>query len=277
MKRMAEVGKDFLQQRFTSAVQRNLHRPALQSYSCDSTPLTTRETYRRAWGDSLRITRKGRMASHFDIQRLWFKSGSESTCMFSEPIRLADGTGWGVFSAYMKLTTTLRQAGHRGLVVSHHCEDRALSSESCVDKLIKDTRRELGVHEVPKQAPFRWTVLGGSWTMVHKKVAYDAYRARAATPQSKRFCSLYGFNTTCRFSLSVYGEKQAAQLADYWVDRLTWFLNLWEAAGSDDSHVFQRVVLDDCPEAVDFATLAASADGQLARRIRELRGLVPSR
>jgi len=100
VKRMAEVGKDFLQQRFTSAVQRNLHRPALQSYSCDSTPLTTRETYRRAWGDSLRITRKGRMASHFDIQRLWFKSGSESTCMFSEPIRLADGTGWCVFCLY---------------------------------------------------------------------------------------------------------------------------------------------------------------------------------
>ena len=59
VRKLAEMAKDFLQHRWNSLIRRHLDSPALLSYSCDSTPLVTRESFRRAWGPHLKVTRRG--------------------------------------------------------------------------------------------------------------------------------------------------------------------------------------------------------------------------
>lgn len=128
LRRLCEVCKDFLKDRWRSLIAPHAAEPALVSYSCDSTPLVTRESFRKEWGvgEKLRVTRRGRQLGHYDVQRCWFRSGGEVGVLFSEPLLLEDQTAKTHMTAYLELVGYARSLGHRGLLISHHVEDRAL-------------------------------------------------------------------------------------------------------------------------------------------------------
>lgn len=100
----------------------------MTSYSCDSTPLQTRESFVREWQAGSHLTRWGRQSGHYDIQRVWLRSGSEVAVLFNEPLRLREGTATCLFQAFLCMIRHLRQLGHRGLCIVHHVEDGALFS-----------------------------------------------------------------------------------------------------------------------------------------------------
>ena len=203
VRKLAEISKDFLRTRFATCLNKSLQMPALQSFSCDTTPLSTREGFRHEWGPHLRITRRGRAAGHFNVLRVWLRCDAGCAVLLGEPQTLADSTAWTAFQAYLDTAQTLRQAGHRGLAISHHVEDRALHSAVGVSS--RSWRRcEWSSGGRPKFHPhFSWTVLGGAWTMYHHDVAYDALQAKASTERGKMFTRRFGMNITCRFSLEL--------------------------------------------------------------------------
>ena len=127
--RLGEVFKDFLSRRWRRLIRRTSTLPAICSYSCDSTPLTTTETFRKKLlfeGGAFTVRRRGRNAGHFNIQRCWYKAGDHCGVIFTEAQRLKDQSSWTHFSSFLQLGASPRSAGHRGLLIEHHVEDRGL-------------------------------------------------------------------------------------------------------------------------------------------------------
>ena len=113
--------------------------------------------------------------------------------------------------------------------------------------------------------------------MYHHDVAYDALQAKASTERGKMFTRRFGMNITCRFSLKSYGETCCKILCEYWVQKMSYYFGLWEAAGCLEDYEFQRADVHAFEEPKAFAAVAEDATSQLAARIGELRDLVPSR
>lgn len=125
--KLCEMSKDMMRERFCAVVRRNLDRPAMLSYSSDSTPLQTTQTIKSDFWD-IRIIRRGRQGNSFVIQRLWFVSQMDRSVMFTEPLKLADGTAMTHYQCYKDLFPTLLQSGHRSISINHSCVDRGLAS-----------------------------------------------------------------------------------------------------------------------------------------------------
>ncbi len=112
--------------------------------------------------------------------------------------------------------------------------------------------------------------------MARREVAFDAFQARAGTATAKDFARRFGLQVTCRFSLAMYGSLACSTMCEYWVQKMTWFFNLWEGSGSEEGYVFDRNDVRAFEEPTEFSELAAGAKGHLARRIGELRDMVPA-
>ena len=126
-RKLAEMAKDSLRFRWTRLLQSVLAEPVVLSFSCDSTPLVTRESFHGMFGKHFKVCRRGRQSGHFDVQRAGLRT-SRGQCgvLFGEPARMADQTAWTAFAGFLELIKPLRESGHRGLAISHHVEDRAL-------------------------------------------------------------------------------------------------------------------------------------------------------
>ena len=161
--------------------------------------------------------------------------------------------------------------------MGEEAEEEEIFDVSEVFDELESMRKEMGVGHKEKAAPFAWNVLGGAWTMAHKAVAFDAFQAKATSEDGKQFARRFCLNITIRFALSVYGELPAKVLCEHWVRKMAFFYLLWEGSGSLDKFVFDPVDLEGFQEAEDFRQLAASAEGQLSRRIHDLRTMSPSK
>jgi hypothetical protein len=121
---------------------------------------------------------------------------------------------------------------------------------------------------------FTYTVLGGKWTKGHAGVPYDAYRAEAKSPKAKSFVHRYHFIASASFHISLYSEPVAIVMAQYWVARMQYLLDVWSRT-EDDSHVFSLAEVMAFRESEDFQHVANTAIGRVHARVVALRALVP--
>lgn len=281
-RKLCEVAKHFLQRRWASLISRHLGEPALLSYSCDSTPLVTRESYKRAFGPDRVVRRHGRQAGHFDVQRVWFRSGGEVGVLFTEPAKTGDGSAWTAFSGYLSLTKTLREYGHRGLVITHHVEDRL--HHSAMKRL--HLQHNAAIHaqlshgHPPGQSALlrlqHWEVSSGccchdvhngyKWGLLANYTDVDVMKSAYITVESLRnsfsqlVSNLPGWLATV---LTFEDDRNAEHRYDMWVclgvvpDLIEALMELhlrWEAGRLVVARSFEARA--DCWEAVSFALLS---------------------
>ncbi len=129
--KLAEVGKDFLLQKTKAFVAAAAGRPLLYSYSSDGTPMLTKTTYAQKVTEARSVRRTGGYLHEFLVQRCALKyhsaDGTDKVCCYTrDPVPLDKGkTAWFMYSAAVAFFPLCRELGHRGIVVSHYCFDRA--------------------------------------------------------------------------------------------------------------------------------------------------------
>ena len=122
---------------------------------------------------------------------------------------------------------------------------------------------------------FTWALRGGGWTALHRGVPYDSFRGQAANGTAKLFCQLYGFAQSNTFSIALFGEAHAQQLARMWCDKLQFFFNMWiENLDAGNYHFVDA----DIAMYVEPAWVDELADGpeQTVRRCNGIRALRPA-
>jgi len=77
---------------------------------------------------------------------------------------------------------------------------------------------------------FYTRILGGAWTMRERGMAADAVSGFARA-WVRRWCKLYAWPTSARFSLGRYGRASAHALCREWCHRSEFFYKLWSEAG----------------------------------------------
>lgn len=137
--KLCEVLKGFLTERRKQWLRRHAGMPILEAYACDGNPLKT--ISRHTWGiDHLTSTRCGTSSSDWVMQRLFLSAGpGDANVLYSEPRQLSDKSAWAHFEVQRQLSSMARQH-HDGIVVSHHCWDRALKT-SCEKLAVGATMR----------------------------------------------------------------------------------------------------------------------------------------
>lgn len=63
---------------------------------------------------------------------------------------------------------------------------------------------------------FRWKLRGGAWTAAHKGQAFDCFVAECANGLATKFCKQFSLLRSASFSINVYSEAHAQQLAEIW-------------------------------------------------------------
>lgn len=118
--------------------------------------------------------------------------------------------------------------------------------------------------------------LGGKWTHEHLHVAFDAWQARAVSPDATDFLRRYGLQLAMRFDVSLYSNHGALLCANYWVAKMRCFYQLWKDAGCCDSHSFSEAEKASFREPDEFTELTTFCIVPAAqKRFRQLRELVP--
>ena len=141
---------------------------------------------------------------------------------------------------------------------------------------LEGMRVEMGRDEAARGGlAFSWNILGGSWTMRHRQVAFDAFQAKAMSAAAKEFVRSQHMAASCRFSINLYGECACAVLCEYWVEKMQHFFGIWEAAGRPADLPSLLSDHRDFEEPIAFQDLARGASGQLLGRITDLRDLHP--
>lgn len=112
-----ESAKDFM--------KKHRRDPLLVWYGADSTPLSTRQTY-RMFLDDLKVIRRGRESREYLIQRWFLQCGQERLAVIEEPTKLRDKTASSHFEAFRKLLPLPRQAGHAAISIHAYCWDGAV-------------------------------------------------------------------------------------------------------------------------------------------------------
>ena len=107
-------------------------------------------------------------------------------------------------------------------------------------------------------------------------VAYNALLGQARTQLASDFCSQYGLNDTCTFTIRTYGGEDACVvLANYWVEIMSYFYGVWEASGEDPMYSFQEADLAGIPICQKLEELLANGDARMRSKVAMLRGLRP--
>ena len=123
--------------------------------------------------------------------------------------------------------------------------------------------------------PFGWKVMGGAWYMATYGVPYNVFRATYVMPVGREFLASYGFNFSCNCTLSKFGDDLARCLVEYWVQKLTYFFSIWDAAGRG-AYKFTDEDLRDFVEPPAFAAAWDAATARQQDRMAELRRLRPA-
>lgn len=73
----------------------------------------------------------------------------------------------------------------------------------------------------------------------------------------------------------MYGESAALVLARGWIMRHYYFMEKWMMAGGLPGYRFTKEDIEGFEESAEFRSLASSATGALAKRVRQLRSIHP--
>ena len=117
--------------------------------------------------------------------------------------------------------------------------------------------------------------MGGAWYMATYGVPYNVFRATYVMPVGREFLASYGFNLSGSCTLSKFGDDLARCLVEYWVQKLTYFFSIWDAAGRG-AYKFTDEDLRDFVEPPAFAAAWDAATARQQDRMAELRRLRPA-
>ena len=130
--------------------------------------------------------------------------------------------------------------------------------------------------QVVVDSPFCWKVMGGAWCMQHHGVPYDSFRATYRLPAGREMLHRYGFNMSCTFALSKFGEPMAKCLAEYWMAKMAFFFLVWDSHGRGP-YEFSSADLAGFEEPPAFLAAYEQASEIQQQRMRELRALKPGK
>ena len=119
--------------------------------------------------------------------------------------------------------------------------------------------------------------LCGKWTAAHVGVAQDAWQAYAVHQDQKDWCWRYGFNTTARFNISLYGREGALTCCRYWVSKMACWFRVWVLAGASVPFLYEPRHFAEFIEPPAFTALCvAEPEPRAQARFNELRALRPA-
>ena len=150
--------------------------------------------------------------------------------------------------------------------------DQSLLDEAWAD--LYRARQELHQDDEAEPTDFRYTMLGGAWTMKNLGLAYDACSGRAATDEAQRWCRQFGMNISSRYSVTMFGDRAATALARAWCHRMQFFFSLHKQRDGDD-FAYTREVLQSYVEPAFVGEAVAGLQGAALARLVELRRLCP--
>lgn len=122
---------------------------------------------------------------------------------------------------------------------------------------------------------FIWDVRGGKWCEEHTGLPYDTYWGVASTEDAETFCLIYRLPKSFSMAISKYNEQDCLDLSKAWVHRILWWFEVWVAHGMNPRYEFKRSDGDGYVEHAALARLSAREDTDLAKRIRQIRGVAP--
>jgi hypothetical protein len=131
VRKLCEVGKSFLRQKLVALVKQAKGAPTLLSYSCDGTPLTTKQRFRSQLGEKAG-RRVGGASQEFLVQQALVrfvdgKGVAHTGVAFRDTLPLTEGkSAWAIFAAAVDFLPTLREMGCASIAIQHVSFDRAL-------------------------------------------------------------------------------------------------------------------------------------------------------
>lgn len=135
-------------------------------------------------------------------------------------------------------------------------------------------KREAWLGEPAVADDFRVAILGGAWTQQAMGKPYDNFMGKAASAKAKSWCQQYGCPASSRFSIAMYGEHAASQMASAWCHKLQYYIDISQAASpgpyrytEDDHGGYQE------PSA--FTECVTALKGKQLARAQQLRSLRP--
>ena len=94
--RLSEAARDFLQLRAAEVVAEDPEATIIWSYSSDSTPISTNESFVEKL-QGIKVKRHGRQSNDLLVERLFISSPTQATVVFKEPVKLFNKTVWTSF------------------------------------------------------------------------------------------------------------------------------------------------------------------------------------
>ena len=124
-----------------------------------------------------------------------------------------------------------------------------------------------------KSSDYAVALLGGSWTMAHLGVAFDAYQGKASCRDASEWCTTFSLQKSSRFSIAAYSDRAASTLAAAWCSHMQHLYDLWDPDEAGFTYARPR---EPWPEPQDFAEFAARACGAALKRCEQIRGISPT-
>ena len=151
LERLAAVIPEFLITMAQQFVYDRIDEPLLVFGNADSTPHSTKERIRRTF-EQYQVRRTGMESCEYLGQILFvmdLKGGAR--VVFEDPLRMKDKIAWTHFACIKALFPLVRELGHRGPLLTHHCWDRALFS--ALRRIVRKHHRAHDVHLANTRAP----------------------------------------------------------------------------------------------------------------------------
>lgn len=122
----------------------------------------------------------------------------------------------------------------------------------------------------------RWKLRGGAWTAKVKSQAFDCFVAECSHEVASKFCSAFGLVKSASFSIRLYSEAHAQQLAEAWCRLHQSWYNVWQGRGeADEAFVFSAADLANIPPPPALAALVENGNPKAQARASAMRALRP--
>ena len=128
--KICEIGKMLLKMKAQRLVNNAGSMPLLRSYASDGTPLSTKTVVTKKVKDVPSVKRTAKGSSEYLVQTCYYRYydmlGQHHTSVaIRDPLPLTNGkTAQALFAAGLEFQPTLRQSGHKGLIIEHCVFDR---------------------------------------------------------------------------------------------------------------------------------------------------------
>jgi hypothetical protein len=174
-------------------------------------------------------------------------------------------------------TKTVGGDGSRGakvakdVAVPEDSDSDGIDEEEVLNELYKK-RAELA-DGAPRLTPdFSVVLLGGSWTLRHLDVPFDAFKGRATSGDVEAWCVRWGFQKSMRFSVSLFSEATAQEMAKSWCGAMQHWHDLSLTSSEAE---FSSALAPKWTPTEEFEAIRRDAVGPLAARCQQILSMQP--